>query len=191
MSLRGPHGFKASHQAKAWSSSLLPWPWSLPAGHAKNKASFSKPEFINVTTKALMKTSRLQGKPHGLKPLAPHGLVRKARLCPSHTGTNDQLFPAAARRTKRGATRRTKRGARRLLRRQERDHEERSLDTSPSTGHSVSPAAAQRRRGPQLCHQAPRPPRPESSDPPPPPTSPRSSSFALAMFPPRGLLWAR
>ena len=85
---------------KAGSGGFLPWPWSLPSGQAKNKGSFFKQEFINVTTKALMKTSRPWRKPHGLKPLAPHRLARKAQLSLSHTGTSDQLFLAAARRTK-------------------------------------------------------------------------------------------
>ena len=190
MSLRGPHGFKASHQAKAWSSSLLPWPWSLPAGHAKNKASFSKPEFINVTTKALMKTSRLQGKPYGLKPLAPHGLVRKARLCPPTQAPTTSFFrqqpgeQSGEQPGERSGEHGGSYGGRREITKREawtRHQVQATVCPRPQHRDGVDPSSAIRPHAHLvLSHLTP-----------PPPTSPRSSSFALAMFPPRGLLWAR
>lgn len=61
-------------------------------GKLKIKTPFSKPEFINVTTKALIKTSRPWGKPGGLKPLAPHQHARKAQLSRSQQAAVTGFF---------------------------------------------------------------------------------------------------
>lgn len=142
---------------KAGSSGFLPWPWSLPSGQAKNKGSFFKQGFINVTTKALMKTSRPWRKPHGLKRLAPHRLARKAQLSLSHTGTSDQLFSGSNQEDEVESV-----GA--LYGGSEGDHKRRRLGITQST--AVATQKQKRPRRSQPRHPATRPQRPSDLGPP-------------------------